>query len=69
MQDEKLAQAYQSVVEGYLSKDISEKSQKISQTTIRIVPPTFPCGKATEVHNQSSGCFRRLSSTKRIVNQ
>ena len=63
MQDEKLAQAYQSVVEGYLSKDISEKFQK---TTIRMVPSTFPCGKATEVHNQSSGCFRRLSSTKRI---
>ena len=25
-----------------------------------MVPSTFPCGKAREGHNQSSGCFRRL---------
>ena len=33
-----------------------------AETIIRMAPSVFPCGKAREGHNQSSGCFRWLSS-------
>ena len=66
MQDEKLAQAYQSVVDDYLSKGYNylRSPRGRAETTIRMVPSAFPYGETRVGHNQSSGSFQWLSSAK-----
>ena len=66
MQDEKLSRAYQSVIDDYLSKGyIREVPEDEPKPPSEWFLPHFPAGKAREGHNQSSGCFRRLSSARR----
>ena len=65
MQDEKLAQAYQSVVDDYLSKRyIREVPEDEPKPPSEWFLPHFPVVRPEKATKKSSGCFRWLSSAK-----